>query len=128
MQPTDYHCKICKAGRVAYYDDACPIKQLDVWKKALTCDRCYKFRNDFLRAKENIINLCYLLKNSKPDVAKIRENVTKVTQLITKLCSDYYRIQNTWDIDFVHQIMQRPMHSLRVIDAYHAGIKKLAAA
>lgn len=140
IQPTDYLCKICKAPRVAYYDDSCPIKELEVWKRALTCDRCYTFRNDFLRAKEAILKLCYTLNNFRESSSfneekkkalreaesKIREMITRLTKKLASLASDYYIIQNTWDVDFVNQIMERPMHSLRTIDAYHSGIRNLA--
>ena len=140
MQPIDYHCKICGTGRVAYFDDSCPINKLETWKKVLTCPRCYTFRDSYTRAKNSIIDVCYALNNFRESSrhseekrsalrqveSKIKDRIIAHTRRISSLCSDYYRIQNTWDIDFVYQILERPMHSLRTIDAYHAGIRKLS--
>ena len=140
MTSTDYTCKICGTNRVAYYDESCPINQIEAWKSALTCDRCYAFRDSYIRSKNAIIGVCYLLNNFRESARyseekkkalrdaeiKIRERITTHTRRVASLLSDYYRIENTWDIDFVFQIMEKPMHSLKTIDAYHAGVKRLA--
>jgi hypothetical protein len=139
MTPIDYHCKICGKPGVAYYNPECPIKDLNLWRDQICCDRCYTFRDAFSRCREAAGKLCYLLtvfraKSNTADGKKalsdvepvIRQKLTPITQKIARICCNYHKVTNVWDVDFVNQLMEKPNASNRTIDAYSSGIRKIA--
>ena len=127
MTPIDYHCKICRRPGVAYYDEACPINNLNAWKSCLCCERCYDFRDAFVKARRSIERLCLSLitarqtVKSSPDLAatekKIRDVLERKTRFISSLCSRFYQIEDLWGFEMVSILMDEPTGCNRAIDA-----------
>lgn len=134
MTPLDYNCKICSKPGVAYYDPACEIKFLELWRTALCCQRCYDFRDNYNKLKRSIEKLCVGLINmrktsskSKSEVeTKIREMLTTITKKLSGICSDFYRVQNIWDFEIVSILMDNPDGCNRAINVMRSTYQNLS--
>lgn len=135
MTPLDYHCKICGKPGVAYYDPNCPITMLESWRKALCCDRCYKFRDGYITAKRAVEKQCIQIISTrqirddnvkKEALNKLRDRLIQLTRRIVSLCSDYYHVQNVWNMQMVMVLMEKPEGCNKALDAFHAGYRQVA--
>ncbi len=127
MTPLDYHCKICSKPGIAYYDPECPISNLETWRRALCCSKCYDFRDGYMKGKRAIEALCVTLiaarqvkdKKVRQDAeSEIRDRLVRVTKDIVTICSDFYRIQNVWDMEMVDVFMNKPRGCNRSLDTF----------
>ena len=120
---------------VVYYDPACPIKDIVVWQKAICCKRCYDFKDAYSKTKRAIEKLSVALislQQMRDEDAKkeakneIRERLVKLTKRLATICSDYYRVQNIWDMEVVRIIMDKPDGCNRAVNVFRAGYEKAA--
>lgn len=137
MTPLDYRCKICGKPGVAYYDPACPIHKIEAWRACLCCKRCYKFRDRYQTIKSAIERVCISLLNARqvfrePETirdaeSKIREWLVILTKKLAQHCSDHYRIQNIWDMEMVHILMEKPEGCNKAVNAFRSGYQSQSA-
>jgi hypothetical protein len=136
MTPIDYTCKVCHKPGVAYYDPACPIAKIELWQSALCCTHCYNFRNKYVTLKRSIEKYCLMLVNAQQSIrdtkllaeatSRIREKLTALTKKISALCSDYYRVQDIWDMEIVSILLDNPRGCNKAMDAMHSGFRTIS--
>lgn len=133
MKPIDYLCKICSKPGVSYYDDNCPISDVELWRQAICCKRCYDFRDQYGTAKRQIEKLCVGLINLRQTRSKlayeaenqIKERLIAATRNLSTMCSNFYRVQNIWTSEVVEILMGRPDGCNRAINAFRAGYEAI---
>ena len=132
----EYHCKICKIGRVAQYDPVCPVKELENWRKSLVCDRCGDFENKHYNLRRAIYNSCISLVSVRGSAGKklveeteriVYDRLVALTKKMAKLVCDHYNVEFTWEATWPDDLMEFPKGCNASIKAYHAGIRRIAA-
>lgn len=133
MTPLDYHCKMCGKGGVVYYQENVGIKDIEAWRNHICCKRCYAFHDSYHATKRAIEKLCISLiavrqmrdgEAIEEACKEIRERLTKLTQRIDTLCSDYYRVQNIWKMEMVLILMDKPDGCNKVVNTFRVGYER----
>jgi len=129
LQPLPYHCRICHAPHVAYYDDECPGMRLEEWKKGLTCNSCHEYRAARICLEERIKHVCAWVQANKTEAAvnHCRLKLERLTVEYAELVCKRARLERVWEQDFVEQLLEHPDQPGAVLGAYRDGLRRLKA-
>lgn len=125
-------CKFCPRPILVIVGDSdVEIEAAEKWRPSLCCDRCGNFRVELRKHRDTVARISRNIAMSPPEmVAEVinrsRDALAKITKRIATLACDYYRIQNTWEADFVDNIIENPTKSDIVIATYINGVSRIS--
>lgn len=123
-----YHCKFCGANSAAECAEDCPELDIAKWLPLLCCDRCCDYQEWLRKILQRVAQWSrdWSLKSEKTRAesrVETRHKLEGFTQkLATKMC-EHYRVDYTWDSEFVDELLANPQISQTIVRSYESGLK-----
>jgi hypothetical protein len=128
--PLAYKCRLCHGDFTTYYDPAgAGFLNLDMWRGALACDRCFDYRAAFLKQVRRVTRICWSLmeirKGSDGDKKNAAamgcyDSIEATVKELASVFGNYFHRPAITDMGVVEAIYNSPTNAVACIVAWRS--------
>lgn len=139
MKTISYSCKFCHTNRSfeCEWNDGCEQLNLAKWIANIACDRCAKFERSRRDLEHKLMRCAFQLtsdrRSMKPASQTLKDAegsavnaLTSLLQHYAKIVCEHYRVETTFQPEFVDIIFEKPEKAGNAIGVYHRMIRQIS--